>query len=113
VPTVARLSLAGALCRTLATTNSIESALSVTQRVTPWGDGDMRRRWCVAGLLRAEDEFRRTKGHGATPVLIKDLEVMTRGQPIGSVGAWRENLRRLRDAFQLPTGQPSRQGIYS
>ena len=26
------------------------------------GDGDMRKRWCVAGLLRAESKFRRRKG---------------------------------------------------
>jgi transposase-like protein len=86
--TVVRLGLAGALRRTLATTNPIESALSVTRRVTArvtrWRDGDMRRRWCVAGLLRAESEFRRIKGHRALPLLIQALEVMTRGQPPGS-----------------------------
>jgi transposase-like protein len=56
--TVVRLGISGALRRTLATTYPIESALSVTRRVTVrvthWRDGDMRRRWCVAGLLRAE-----------------------------------------------------------
>ena len=86
--TVVRLGLAGALRRTLATTNPIESALSVTRRVTSrvtrWRDGDMRRRWCVAGLLRAESKFRRIKGHRALPILIKALEVVTRGQPPGS-----------------------------
>jgi hypothetical protein len=58
------------LRRTLATTNPIESALSVTR----WRDGDMRRRWCVAGLLRAESKFRRVKGHRALPTLLKALE---------------------------------------
>jgi putative transposase len=86
--TVVRLGLAGALRRTLATTNPIESALSVTRRVTArvtrWRDGDMRRRWCVAGLLRAESKFRRIKGHRAMPLLIKALEVITRGRPPGS-----------------------------
>src|SRR5262245_22466527 len=86
--TVVRLGLAGALRRTLATTNPIESALSVTRRVTGrvtrWRDGDMRRRWCVAGLLRAESKFRRIKGHKGMPVLIKALEVATRGRPPGS-----------------------------
>jgi transposase-like protein len=86
--TVVRLGLAGAVRRTLATTNPIESALSVTRRVTArvtrWRDGDMRRRWCVAGLLHAESKFRRIKGHRALPLLIKALEVMTRGQPPGS-----------------------------
>ena len=83
-----RLGLVVALRRTLATTNPIESALSVTRRVTArvtrWRDGDMRQRWCVAGLLRAESKFRRVKGHRAMPVLIKALEVVTRGQPPGS-----------------------------
>ena len=76
-----RLGLAGALRRTLATTHPIESALSVTRRVTArvtrWRDGEMRRRWCVAGLLRAESKFRRVKGHQALPTLIKALEEST------------------------------------
>jgi transposase-like protein len=80
--TVVRLGLAGALRRTLVTTNPIESALSVTRRVTArvtrWRDGEMRRRWCVAGLLRAESKFRRAKGHRALPTLIKALERSTR-----------------------------------
>jgi transposase-like protein len=86
--TVVRLGLAGSLRRTLATTNPIESALSVTRRVTArvtrWREGDMRRRWCVAGLLRAEGKFRRIKGHRAMPFLIRALEVMTGAQPPGS-----------------------------
>ena len=76
--TVVRLGVPGALRRTLATTNPIESALSVTRRVTArvtrWRDGDMRRRWCVAGLLRAESQFRRVKGHRAMTTLLKALE---------------------------------------
>jgi hypothetical protein len=76
--TVVRLGVPGALRRTLATTNPIESALSVTRRVTAretrWRDGDMRRRWCVAGMLRAEGKFRRVKGHRAIPALLEALE---------------------------------------
>ena len=79
---VIRLGLAGALRQTLATTNPIESALSVTRRVTArvtrWRDGEMRRRWCVAGLLRAESRFRQVKGHRTLPRLIKALEESTR-----------------------------------
>jgi transposase-like protein len=81
--TVIRLGLTGALRRTLATTNPIESALSVRRRVmarvTRWRDGAMRR-WCVAGLLRAESQFRRVKGHRALPTLIKALEESTRAR---------------------------------
>jgi hypothetical protein len=61
--------------RTLTTTNRIESALSVTRRVTArvtrWRDGEMLLRWCLAGLLRAESQFRRVKRHGALPMLIR------------------------------------------
>src|SRR5262249_54411633 len=75
---VVRLGLAGALRRTLATTNPIESALSVTRRVTArvtrWRDGEMRRRGCGAGLPRAERKFRPVQGHPAPPTLIKALE---------------------------------------
>jgi hypothetical protein len=38
----------------------------------------------VAGLPRAEGQFRRIKGHCAMPGLIKALEVINRGQPPGS-----------------------------
>jgi hypothetical protein len=65
----------------------IESALSVTRRVTArvtrWREGDMRRRWCAAGLLRAEEKFRRVKGHRAMPALLKALEALVRGQASG------------------------------
>jgi hypothetical protein len=56
----------------------------VTARVTRWRDGDMRKRWCVAGLLRAESKFRRLKGHRAMPTLLTALEVLVREQPSGS-----------------------------
>ena len=86
--TVVRLGLAGALRRTLATTNPIESALSVTRRVTArvtrWRDGDMRRRWCVAGLLRAESRFRRVKGHRGMTTLLKVLEGSARAGLTGT-----------------------------
>jgi putative transposase len=86
--TVVRLGVPGPLRRTLATTNPIESALSVTRRVTArvtrWRDGDMRRRWCVAGLLRAEGKFRRVKGHRALPALVKVLGGSVRARPTGT-----------------------------
>lgn len=76
--TVVRLGLPELLRRTLATTNPIESALSVTRtvtaRVTRWRDGDMRRRWCTAGLLRAEQKFRRIKGFRHLPELARALQ---------------------------------------
>jgi hypothetical protein len=96
--TVVRLGVPGSLRRTLATTNPIESALSVTRRVTArvtrWRDGDMRRRWCAAGLLRAEAKFRRVKGHRAMPALLKALEAVVRGDRVESGGPVCENARR-------------------
>src|SRR5271157_3338483 len=80
--TVVRLGVSEALRRTLATTNPIESALSVTRRVTArvtrWRDGDMRKCWCAAGLLRAEPKFRRVRGCRAMPTLLKALESLVR-----------------------------------
>jgi hypothetical protein len=54
------------------------SAPSAAGHATRWRDGDMRRRWCVSGLLRAESKFRRVKGHRALPTLIKALAESTR-----------------------------------
>ena len=83
-----RLGLARALRRTLATTTPIESALSVTRRVTArvtrWRDGEMRRRRCVADLLRAESKFRRVRGHRAMPTLLNALAESARGRPTGT-----------------------------
>lgn len=66
------------LRRTLSTTNPIESAISVaktvTGRVKRWRDGNMRKRWCAAGLLRAEEKFRRIKGHRHLPALVDTIE---------------------------------------
>jgi putative transposase len=76
--TVVRLDVSAALRRTLSTTNPIESELSVTRRgtarVTRWRDGDMRKRCCAAGLLRAEAKFRRLKGCRAMSILLQALE---------------------------------------
>jgi hypothetical protein len=71
----------------LATTNPIESALSVTRRVTArvtrWRDGEMRRLWCVAGLLRAESRLRRVKEHMVLPTLIKAMKQSARARRTG------------------------------
>src|SRR5262249_32638563 len=85
--TVLRLGLSGPLRRTLCSTNPIESALSVarrvTSRVTRWRDGDMRLRWCGAGLLRPESKFRRVKGPRGVGSLLKALERLIGGAPAG------------------------------
>ena len=47
---------------------------TVTARVKRWRDGDMRRRWCSAGLMRAEEKFNRVKGHRQIPQLLAALD---------------------------------------
>jgi putative transposase len=81
--TVVRLGVPELLRRTLATTNPIESAFSVAENVTSrvkcWRDGDMRQRWCIAGLMRAESKFRRVKGHRHMAQLLKALDRLVLG----------------------------------
>jgi len=78
--TVVRLRVPELLRKTLATTNPIESAFSVaesvTRRVKRWRDGDMRERWCVAGLMDAESRFRRIKGHRHMKQLLDALHAI-------------------------------------
>jgi transposase-like protein len=85
--TVVRLGVGPTLRRTLSTTNTVESALSVTRMVTArvkrWRPGDMRQRWCAAGLLRAEAKFRRIKGYRELPELIRKLEAISECDRIG------------------------------
>lgn len=84
--TVVKLGVPVLLRRTLATTNPVESALSVavkvTGRVKCWGDGHMRLCWCTAGLLRAEERFRRVKGYKQLPLLPAALEEFSNPQPL-------------------------------
>lgn len=79
--TVVRLGVPDLLRGTLSSTNVIESALSVTQSVTArvkrWRDGDMRRRWCSAGLQRAEAKFHRVDGYRQLPHLAAALATHT------------------------------------
>lgn len=76
--TVHRLGLTGALRRTLLTTNPIESAIEIVKhharRVRRWNGSDMVLRWAGSGLVRAEQQFRRVKGHEQIQLLISALE---------------------------------------
>lgn len=84
--TVVRLDVPALLRKTLCTTNPIESAFSaaesVTRRVKRWRDGDMRQRWCVAGLLDAERRFHRVAGYKHLERFLKSLEEEVHPQPI-------------------------------
>ena len=76
--TVHRLGLTGALRKTLLTTNPVESAIEIVKhharRVRRWNGATMVLRWAGSGLVRAEQQFRRVKGHEQIPQLISALE---------------------------------------
>jgi putative transposase len=79
--TVHRLHVPMQLRKTLASTNVIESAFSIVERVCRnvkrWHDGDQRERWVGSGLLVAQKQFRRITGYKQIPTLIRELETLT------------------------------------
>jgi putative transposase len=78
--TVHRLHVPQQLRLTLASTNVIESAFAIVERVCRnvkrWHQGDQRERWVGSGLLVAEKQFRRVKGHKQIPALLRVLEAL-------------------------------------
>lgn len=78
--TVHRLHVPPQLRKTLASTNVIESAFAIVERVCAnvkrWHAGDQRERWVGSGLLVAEKQFRRVQGHKQIPVLLRELEAL-------------------------------------
>ena len=78
--TVHRLHIPLQLRKTLASTNIIESAFSIVERVCAnvkrWHGGDQRERWVGSGLLVAEKQFRRVQGHKQIPILLRELEAL-------------------------------------
>jgi putative transposase len=65
--TVTRLGVRGRLKRTLASTNPCESMIDCVRRVgrnvKRWQSGDMCLRWTAAGMLEAEQQFRKIIGY--------------------------------------------------
>jgi putative transposase len=76
--TLMRLGIDGQLSKTLCSTNPCESMIEIvrhTQRnVKRWQDGDMRKRWTAAGMLLAEQQFRRIIGYRDLAKLIIAIE---------------------------------------
>jgi putative transposase len=64
--TITRLGVRGQLKRTLASTNPCESMIETVRRtsrnVKRWKNGDMYLRWTAAGMLEAEQQFRKIIG---------------------------------------------------
>jgi transposase-like protein len=76
--TLMRLGITDQLAKTLCSTNPCESMIEIvryTQRnVKRWRDGDMRRRWTAAGMLVAEQQFRRIIGYRELASLVIAIE---------------------------------------
>ncbi|HEX9776038.1 MAG TPA: IS256 family transposase [Actinomycetota bacterium] len=76
--TVNKLRLPPSLLRTFASTNPIESMISIardcSRNVTRWRNGRMALRWIAAGMLQAEKQFRRINGYRDLHVLARALE---------------------------------------
>jgi putative transposase len=76
--TLMRLGITGQLATTLSSTNPCESMIEIvryTQRnVKRWQDGDMRKRWTAAGMLVAEQQFRRVIGYRDLAKLVIAIE---------------------------------------
>jgi putative transposase len=76
--TLMRLGISGNLAATLSSTNPCESMIEIvryTQRnVKRWQDGDMRKRWTAAGMLVAEQQFRRIIGYRDLATLVIAIE---------------------------------------
>jgi len=76
--TLMRLGITGQLATTLCSTNPCESMIEIvryTQRnVKRWQDGDMRKRWTAAGMLVAEQQFRRIIGYRDLAKLVIAVE---------------------------------------
>lgn len=76
--TLMRLGITGNLATTLSSTNPCESMIEIvryTQRnVKRWREGDMRKRWTAAGMLEAEQQFRRIIGYKDLAKLVIAIE---------------------------------------
>lgn len=76
--TLMGLKITGSLAKTLCSTNPCESMIEIvryTQRnVKRWQDGDMRKRWTAAGMLVAEQQFRRIIGYRDLATLVIAIE---------------------------------------
>jgi len=76
--TLIRLGVGGPLAKTLSSTNPKGSMIEIVrhtqQTVKRWQDGDMRKRWSAAGMLQAEQQFRRIVGHSDLAQLLTAIE---------------------------------------
>lgn len=87
--TVLRLGVPPTLARTLRSTNSIESMISIarthSRNVKHWQGGQMALRWCAAGMAEAGKQFRRVNGHLHLAALRKALDEHVAAETVGAM----------------------------
>jgi len=87
--TVLRLRVSPTLARTLRSTNSIESMISIARNhftnVKDWQNATMALRWCAAGMIEAGEQFRRVNGHLHLPALRAALDAHVAAQTVGAM----------------------------
>ncbi len=76
--TLTRLGVGGNLKRTLESTNPCESMIEIVRRtqrnVKRWSSGEMALRWTAAGMLEAEQQFRKIIGYRDLATLVVAIE---------------------------------------
>src|SRR3954465_5986909 len=76
--TLMRLGITGQLAKTLCSTNPCESMIEIIRRtqrsVKRWRGGDKRKRWTAAGMLVAEQQFRKIIGYRDLATLVIAVE---------------------------------------
>ena len=76
--TLTRLGVSGNLKRTLESTNPCESMIEIVRRtqrnVKRWSSGEMALRWTAAGMLEAEQQFRKIIGYHDLATLVVAIE---------------------------------------
>ncbi len=84
--TLTRLGITGKLKATLESTNPCESMIECVRRssrnVKRWQNGDMALRWTAAGMLEAEQQFRRIIGYKDLAKLAIAIERELAGTPL-------------------------------
>jgi transposase-like protein len=87
--TVLRLGVPPTLARTLRSTNSIESMISIarthSRNVKHWQNGQMALRWCAAGMTEASKQFRRVNGHMHLAALRRALDEHVAAQTVSTI----------------------------
>jgi putative transposase len=87
--TTLRLKVPPTLARTLRSTNSIESMISIarthSRNVKHWQGGQMALRWCAAGIAEAGKQFRRVNGHMHLAALRRTLDEHVAAQTVAAV----------------------------